>query len=410
VRTLFPILAGTALLCLALATPAQALPPPTPIILPPISYTPDDGLGLGIYLAAQRGVADSDVQAGGSRPWVWDLGLIGMIYLKPKPVAWGFASTFSLFPRSPRGIELVLGLGSHGWRQDQWFGLGNDSVRDTRRQQEDLDVSQRWHRFGLYQFRGDARIYYRLVPHVDLFFAAIVTYNRISVRENTLLARQQAAGELLGTEGGLFLSLDVGLRIDRRDSRIDPTRGGLLVLTVQGTFGSPGPSGRIAVDARSFLGTPRGEVVFAGSLLAQRQFGAVPFYEYGVIVGPEPRPRHLSGVGGVRGISRGRIRAPDGLLLHGEVRFRPPGFSLGKLIELRIEPIVFIDAARVGVLGAPNAGPLLHPGLGAGCRFVIREQALVRIDVGTGPERQLEQSGEKTRWNVGVYGTIGQSF
>ena len=106
-RTRLAILAGIAALCIAMATPAQALPPPKPIILPPISYTPDDGLGLGIYLAAQRGVAEGAAQAAGERPWVWDLGLIAMIYLKPAPVAWGFASTFSLFPRSPRGVELV---------------------------------------------------------------------------------------------------------------------------------------------------------------------------------------------------------------------------------------------------------------------------------------------------------------
>jgi len=405
----FLLLAASVLLCLSHSLPAQAKGPPRPIIIPTGTYTPDDGLGLGAYVRARQKL-DPQLQAEEDRPWLWDLGVVALVYLKPYPVAWGFAATLSAFPKLPRRTEFVANLGSHGWHQDLWFGLGNDSLRDNRRALDSDGVSHRWHRFGLYQVRADARLYYQVANDLDVFGAAIFTYNRVSIRENTLLAQQEAAGLLVGSEGGFFLSLDGGIRLDNRDSRMDPTRGGLLIAAVQATFGPPGPSGRIAVDARGYLGTPRGEVVFAGSLIAQRQFGAVPFYEYGVIIGPEPRPRHFGGVGGVRGMARGRIRDADGLLLHGEVRFRPPGFKIGKLFSLRIEPVAFVDATRVGVLGTPSTGPALHPGLGGGVRFVISEQALFRIDLGAGPELQADFDGENTRWQFGVYATVGQSF
>jgi len=395
---------------LGLAAPVEAAKPPPPIILPPLSYTPDDGLGLGLYVGAQKKLPTAEDGNTEARPWTWDLGVIGMIYLKPQPIAWGFAGTFSWFPKPTAPVELVFSLGSHGWHQDQWFGLGNATTRDIRQRAESDTVTDRWHRFGLYQVRADARLYYRLLPVVDVFGAAIVNYNRISIREDTLLAQQHAAGQIVGSDGGFFLSLDGGIRVDSRDSRIDPTSGGLLVATLQATLGAVGPSGRIALDARGFLSPPGRQVVFAGSVLAQRQFGAVPFYEYGIIVGPEPKPRHLTGVAGVRGSARGRIRGPDGLLLHGEARFRPPGFLLAKRISIRIEPIVFVDAARVGVLGTTSEGPALHFGVGGGCRFIIQEQTLFRIDVGTGPDLQTHHDGPHTAWNLGVYGTIGQSF
>ena len=399
-----------ALVFALLVGPLEAASRNVPVILPPITYTPDDGLGLGVYVGVQ-GKAAEDQAKTIEHPWLWNLDVIGMIYLKPRPVAWGFAGSLSWFPKRLPRMELVMNVGSHGWHQDQWFGLGNDSSRALHRRSESDPILDRWHRFGLYQGRVDARAFYRLSPQVDLFGAVVLTYNHVDVRENTLLSQQLGAGLLGGTNAGFFVSWDGGLRIDSRDSRLDPSRGGLLVATLQATVGGLGPSGRIALDARGYLSPPHGRVVFAGSALLQRQFGAVPFYEYGVIVGAEAKPRHFSGVGGVRGITRGRVRGPDGLLLHGEVRFRPPGFQLGKLFSLlRLEPVVFVDAARVGVLGVGDEGPLLHPGLGGGCRFIIAEQTLFRVDVGAAPELQRSASGTQVHWNVGVYGTVGQSF
>ncbi len=392
-----------------IAGPLEAAERKAPIVLPPVTYTPDDGLGLGAYIGIQRKVPEEQERAI-QRPWLWNLDVLGLIYLKPRPVAWGFAGTLSWFPKRLPRMELVFNIGSHGWHQDQWFGLGNDTTRDLFRRSDADPVVDRWHRFGLYQGRADARIYYRLLPRLDLFGAVVLTYNYVDVREETLLAQHLNAGQLPNSGSGLFLSLAAGRRLDRGYSRVHPTRGGLLIATIQTTVGGRGPSGRIALDGRAYIAPPGGPVVLAGSLLLQRQFGAVPFYEYGVIVGPEAKPRHLSGVGGVRGIARGRVRGPDGLMLHGEVRFRPPGFPVGKLFSLRLEPIVFIDAMRVGVLGLPGAGPAVHPGMGGGCRFIVAEQTLVRIDVGAGPELQRDDTGTHARWSVGVYGTIGQSF
>ena len=390
--------------------------------MPPISYTPDSGLGSGVYVSYQRQYVNEPGQTL-SRPWRWNLCAIAMAYFKPKPIAWGFAGTFSWFPRFSPKLELGVILSSHGWNKDQWYGFGNASVRDLRQRSPDDEISDPWHRFGLQQHRAAVSIYYRLHPQLDLFGALLVNYNHVTVGENTLLKQQLDNGIVRAADSGLFLSIDAGIRLDTRNSRIDPERGGLLLATGQATVragqlnesdeqSAPASrhSGRIAVDVRGFISPPGAKVVLAGAAFLQRQFGRVPFYELGVMLGPEAKPRHLTGAYGVRGLARGRLRDRDSLLLRGELRLRPPGFALGKLLRLRLEPIFFVDATRVGTLGVASPGPALHPSLGGGLRFIVEEQTLFRLDVGVAPEFQIDDSGLHSRWNFGLYGTLYQSF
>ena len=139
--------------------------------------------------------------------------------------------------------------------------------------------------------------------------------------------------------------------------------------------------------------------------------GTLPFFEIGVIGSPSPKPRFITGSHSLRGRQRGRLRGPLGLVLLGELRFRPPGFGFGKRGRLRLEPVAFADAARVDDWDELGQGPPLHPGVGGGIRAILNEQLVVHVDVGTGPDWIIDAAGLETSvWVVGAYASLGQYF
>lgn len=404
--------AAALLLTAALAAPGAAAAAPRfdLIVLPVGSYSKDDGVGAGAFVGLRRPV--DPAAEGEQRPWITDTSILAMLYFKPFPVAWGVAAKASWFPDPHGRTEVRTTLSTHGWNWDWWFGVGNDRVRDEGRRSDDDEVTDAWHRFGLHQLRWNVELRQRFSGQVGGFVGVVLTANGVELRDNTLAAQQQDTLE--GSAGGLLTTLQGGLRVDSRDQRHDPTSGGVVLLMAEATASSSSSSsggyGRFLADARGFLSPPGASIVLAGEIAAQVQPGQVPFYEYSVLAGPEPRPRTLTGVDGLRGLDRGRVRGPLSLMLHGELRFRPPGFHLKSLL-LRLEPIVFADGARADRFDLVGAGPPLHLGLGGGLRVAINEQVLARLDVGAAPDQVRTAAGQlEQRWGVGVYGTINQSF
>ena len=234
----------------------------------------------------------------------------------------------------------------------------------------------------------------------------------VDVKADTLLDREVTDGERTAAEGGVYGSVDGGVRVDGRDDRTDPTRGGFLLGFAQFAYGpTRAPWGRFVLDLRGYVSVPSGVVVFAGEVLAQATPGAIPFYELGLIGGFEANGRTLVGVNGMRALDRGRLRGPLGLLLHSEMRIRPPGFQVLRSFRMRVASVLWVDAARVDEITTPwSGGPLLQPSFGWGLRLVFNEVTIARFDMGTSPERQLTPGGEGIRWPLGFYGTVGHSF
>ena len=96
-------------------------------------------------------------------------------------------------------------------------------------------------------------------------------------------------------------------------------------------------------------------------------------------------------------------------MLHGEIRFRPPGFSIKKL-RLRLAPALLVDATRADTFEELGVGPPLHGTVGGGLRIVLNEQTLVRLDVGSGPEQRLDANGQFEHWAWGVYAAVRHLF
>ena len=381
------------------------------VMLPSTAYNPDDGFGAGGFGSIQRVRLPDDPATG--RTYTWNLDIVARLWVKPYPTGWELYTGMSWFPLPDGKTEAAFVLSSNGFNADWWFGTGTRTVRDATRS-DDGTVRDPWHRFSLYQVRGYARLFRNIGGPLQLLWGIGAQGNEVRVLDDTLLASQLEQGEeLVGVDGSAFAVMEVGVQIDTRDARLDPVRGGLLTGVVQGNVGQIdgfGAFGRLVADLRGYLGPPRGEVVLAGEVAAQMAFGDVPFYELGVLAGFEAQPRVLTGITGLRGHDRGRIRGSLTLLGHTELRFRPPGVDLWPRFHVRVIPAVWADAARADDPGVPRDEPLLLPGFGGGIRAVFNEISVVRVDMGTGPETVLTLDGEEIQWPFRLYATVGHSF
>ena len=102
---------------------------------------------------------------------------------------------------------------------------------------------------------------------------------------------QLAAGDILGSDGGLTLQLGVSAFWDVRDSTLYPTQGGIVRLNVRHSLHELGSDYRfdmLRLDARRYLTLPwhpRHILALMGLLELRRD--EPPFYELGRLGGSE---------------------------------------------------------------------------------------------------------------------------
>jgi len=381
------------------------------IFLPSTGYNPDDGFGAGAFGNMERALPPEDLLR--VRPYVWFLDLVARVWLKPAPQGWELFAGFSWLPRDDGRTEVTFLLASNGFQWDWWFGLGNDTTRDATRNLSSDPVKEYWHRFTLYTLHSNVRIFHNIGGPVRLMGGIGFHKNWVTIREDTLLEEQAATGELYGTGGSFYGTAEAGLQVDTRDSRMDPVRGGTITGMAQtnvGAIDGSGTFGRLFFDLRGYLGSPGGEVVLAAELALQAALGEVPFHEMGVLAGFETNPRTLTGINGLRGQDRGRIRGPLTGLAHVEFRIRPPGFYLLKGFFVRPIPALWVDAARADIPGVTPPAPWIVPGVGGGLRLAFNELSLARVDAGTGPDPVYTDDGITRRWTFRFYASLNHSF
>ncbi len=382
------------------------------IFLPSTGYNPDDGFGAGVFGNVERAVPAGD--AATRRPYLWFLDLVARLWLKPAPRGWELYLGGSWFPYADGRTETAYVLTSNGRAYDWWFGLGNDTVRDQTRASAGDPVRDYWHRFALYQVRSSVRLFRGVAGPLRLLAGIGVQGNDVVIKSGTLLEQDAAGGEELhGLGGSAYGTLELGVQVDTRDDRMDPAHGGTLTGVAQTNVGQVdgfGVFGRLMVDLRGYLGTPGGEVVLAAELGLQAAVGEVPFHEMGVLAGFEVIPRTLTGLNGLRGRDRGRLRGPLTALTHLELRFRPPGFYLIKGFFVRPIPALWVDGARADVPGVDPPPPVLFPGVGGGLRVVFNELSVARVDVGTGPDPTWTDEGLVQACSFRFYASLNHSF
>ena len=199
---------------------------------------------------------------------------------------------------------------------------------------------------------------------------------RVRAYPDSLLAAQQPLGISGGAAGQLF----AGAFWDTRDEEEDPHRGGLEEVAVRAAISGLGSDflfgGATAGERRFFpLGA---RLVLALRLVADAQWGQVPFFEWPTIGGLNAG-EGVGGVSSVRGVPRNRFAGNLKLLSNTELRARLYEFTAWGS-PVRIGALAFFDAGRVWHPWTPD-GPLSvwHPGAGGGLRLA-RRAAVLRLD------------------------------
>jgi hypothetical protein len=373
--------------------------------LPALAFNPDDGLGLGIF-----GDLKWPARPGEPRRYRALYSWNAKVWIKPGQPGWEVTTGIAL-PSADGRVEVAAGLLTFGRLWDLWFGLGQDRVRDLRPHEGAPDaVREGWNRWRFYRVRWDARAFFTLGGGLRAVVGTSGSWNHVDPLGRTLLGQWLAAGRVPGEAGGVTLSADLGLQLDRRDDPVDPVRGAYALLLAQGNTGPDGYWGRLLGDVRLWWGPQQGQVVLCGRFMAQAAGGEVPFYEHGVFASVLPAEPTVTGPFGTRGLDRGRLRGPLTLVGMAEVRFRPPAVRVFSWLHLRLVPAAWIDVARVDTIPLQSGGLALQPAFGGALRLVWNGLTVTRLDIGSAPESVLDDSGVHTRWTFAVYGTVNHPF
>ena len=385
--------------------PIPTRAPKRVLFFPGVTYNSDDGVGVG-FIASFRWPRRTEEE---ERPYEWDLSGVGLAYFNPEPNAWGASAKASWFPDPGGDREVQFIIHSVGWNQAWYSGLGPNVATEAWRRGEEDEVTDPWHRYGIYDLTLGARLSQRLEGDPNVETGLRLDYDHLNIREGTLLHQQRNAGFVLAPEDALSATGEVALSLHSAEPRHDPKAGGVVRGGLYLTGGSAGVHAKTLLDVRGYtqLG-PSAPVVLAGTVLAQMQWGTIPFYELSVLGDSAAKPRLSTGSRGLRGLRRGQLRGPLNLLMMSELRFRLPPISV-KNLTARVQLVLCADAVWVDTYQSIGERLLPHPGFGGGLRVVLNEQLVVHVDVATAPHSTIITSGRE-HWGVRGYASIDHMF
>jgi hypothetical protein len=373
------------------------------------------------------GNSDIGVQAGvaatftrfreGVAPYFWNLDVVLSTSVKDNPT-FGFiqqADVLRLDAPDLANHKLRLDTRASFTRtvNEGYYGLGNasspgpqapgeiDSVRLNQYVQEEARV------------REIARIHTGTL--FDIALGGNLRWEWPTIYEGSKLATDSAArnpdgSPLLygaGQEG--LASFAAGVMLDTRDNEFITTRGIFYQLGLGGTVGSAEGIGYGQASAvLSHYAPLGGPFIFAARIVADWQFGHVPFYD--LQQGGIFEPQNLLGAGGVRGVPEGRYAGAIKVVGNAEIRVPFPRFHLfGQ--RFRVGTTTFVDAGRVwndyNVDTAHDGNTLgLKYGVGGGAFLQWGEAAIFRLEAAYSPDAESENPG----FPVGIYVSDGTMF
>ena len=375
------------------------------LFLPGATYNADDGVGVGFIASIRWPGPESEK----GRPYHWDLSSIALAYFNPQPNAWGVSAKASWFPLPDGSREVQFIVHTIGWSQAWYATPGPTGAVEAWRRSEDDEVTDPWHRYGIYDLTLGSRISQRLRGGLSVQAGLRIDYDHLNIRPDTLLDQQSRAGFVIAPTHAIAATGEISLTFDTAQPTLDPTQGGVARGSLYLTAGSAGTHGKALLDLRAYtrLG-PSGPVVLAGTLIGQIQWGAVPFYELSVLGDPAPKPRLSTGARSLRGLRRGQLRGPLNLLAMSELRFRLPTIRIKKLSALT-QLVLSFDAVWVDTYASVGERLTPHPGLGGGIRVVLNKQLVVHVDVATAPQTTILPTDLEV-WGIRGYASVDHVF
>ena len=356
----------------------------------------------------------------GVAPYYWNLDVVLSTSVKGDSNGVGFIQQADVLRLdAPDLLDHHLRLDTRGsftrTINQGYYGIGNASYAGPRPGEADL--------IRLNQYlQEEARV--RSIARVhtgwsifDIALGGNLRYEWPTVYPGSKLATDAASRNpdgspiVYGTQNGGVASLAAGVIIDTRDNEFVTRQGIYYQLGVGGTVGSAEGIGYAQTSAvLSHYAPIAGPLVFATRIVADWQFGNVPFYD--LQQGGIFEPQLLIGPGGVRGVPEGRYSGAAKVVGNVEIRSVLPRFRLfGQ--RFRLGTTTFFDAGRVWA-SYHGGADVAHDGTTLGLRFGVGggvflqwgEAAIFRVEAAYSPDAVSENPG----FPVGIYVSDGLMF
>jgi len=215
----------------------------------------------------------------------------------------------------------------------------------------------------------------------------------------------------IGLQPTSVTQLAVGAIYDSRDNEVFANRGMYAQTGVAYQQGVPTSSGVRYGESQGLIQGyyPIGPLVLAGRLIADFQFGHVPFYDL-FMSGPFAQSEAVGGGSAVRGVPVGRYSGEIKIYGTAEVRSMFLRFHLLKQ-KVAIGAVALFDTGRSWVdytfknpLDGNGVG--LKYGAGGGIYLLWGQAALIRVDAAYSPDA----AAENPHFPVGIYVQDGTMF
>jgi hypothetical protein len=358
----------------------------------------------------------------GAFPYFWNLDVVLSTSVKGDAAGVGFiqqADVLRLDAPDLLGHRLRLDTRASFTRtiNQGYYGVGNASAAGPRPGAVESDTI----RLNQYiQEEARVRSIGRIHTSWSLFDVALggnLRYEWPTVYPGSKLATDAASRNpdgspvVYGVQNGALASLAVGVIVDTRDSEFVTTHGIYYQVGAGGTVGSAEGIGYAQASAVLAHYAPiGGPFIFATRVVADWEFGNVPFYD--LQEGGIFEPQLLIGPGGVRGVPEGRYAGAAKVVTNIEIRSTLPRFHfLGQ--RFRFGTTTFFDAGRVWASYRGGAD-VIHDGTTLGLRFGVGggiflqwgEAAIFRVEAAYSPDAVSENPG----FPIGIYVSDGLMF
>ena len=384
-----------------------------PAGLPIIGGDSDVGVAFGV-------IGTLSYFADGIEPYRWNMDLVLTASIKQGPTGPELAQQNYLaqldLPKLLGGkLRLNPEVSYNHTINYGYFGLGNASSGAPVTTGLNPGRYYEWSD-SFVQIRSSARV--TIEGPWSAEFAAQYLYVDPGAYDGSLLQAdsQRAVGSgspyLYGTRPLSKPAVAAGFAFDSRDNEIFPHRGFFDEIGVRYEQGIPFDDGVRYAEAGAILRgyVPlAGPLVLAGRLVANLQFGNVPFYDL-FQAGPFDQKEMPGGSAGIRGVPVGRYLGPIKVI--GNVELRAMLFQFTLLNQkISIGDDIFFDTGRVWSdysFRSPldGSGIGLKFGVGGGFYLLWGQAAMLRVEAGYSPDAVSENPSLP----LGIYVEDGTMF
>jgi hypothetical protein len=356
----------------------------------------------------------------GVAPYFWNLDVVLSTSVKGDSNGVGFIQQADVLRLdAPDLLDHHLRLDTRGsftrTINEGYYGIGNAAGAGPRPGQAD-EIRLNQYIQEEARVRTIGRVHTK-IKILDFAFGGNLRYEWPTIYPGSKLALDAAARNpdgspvIYGTQNEGLASVAAGVMIDTRDNEFITTHGIYYQIGFGGTVGSAEGIGYTqASGVLAHYAPIGGPVIFATRIIADWEFGNVPFYD--LQQGGIFEPQMLIGPGGVRGVPEGRYAGAAKVVGNVEIRIPLPRFRLfGQ--RFRFGTTTFFDGGRVwasyrGGADVAHDGTTLglHYGVGGGVFLQWGEAAIFRVEAAYSPDAESENPG----FPIGLYVSDGLMF